>query len=157
MALEFSTAGMKLLYAVEATAGTRPTSGYTEITGVVSLSEQNTAPNTIDVTPLAELFKHRYIPGLSDDGGTFSVNANGTTAFKTAWAALVTAATAAYATGKSTWFEIKFPTASGYTDSWYFSGMPSGLGFFGGEVDTAYQGDAYITTNEIEGFATAST
>lgn len=157
MALEFSTAGMKLKYAVEATAGTRPTSGYTEISGVVSLAELNTAPSAIDVTPLVELYKHRYIPGLSDDGGTFEVRANGTKTFATAWATLCTAAATAYAAGKSTWFEIVFPSASGYTDSYFFSGLPSELGFFGAEVDNAYQGNAYITTNEIEGFAAAST
>ena len=148
---------MKLKYAVESTAGTRPSSGYTEISGVVSLAEMNSAPGVIDITPLAELYKHRYIPGLSDDGGTYEVRANGTTAFATAWATLVSAAATAHASGLATWFEIKFPASSGYTDSYFFSGMPSALGFFGAEVDTAYQGAAYITTNTVEGFATAST
>lgn len=157
MALEFSTAGFALKYKVEATAGTRPTSGYTDIPCVISLAELNSAPNNIDVTPLSELYKHRYIPGLSDDGGTYTVRANGTSAFKTAWATLVTAAATAAAAGKATWFEIVFPTSSGYTDSYYFAGTPVALGFFGAEVDNAYQGDCYITTNKIEGFAAKST
>lgn len=158
MALEFNTAGFALKYAVEASVGAgRPTTGYTNIEGVVSLSEMNSAPTAIDITPLAELKKHRYIPGLSDDGGVFTVRANGTTAFNTAWSTLVTAAETAQAAGKRTFFEIVFPTSSGYSDSYYFEGLPVTLGFFGAEVDTAYQGDCYIITNEILGFAAKST
>ena len=36
MAINLSTAGIKLKYAVEATAGTRPTSGYKAISGAKS-------------------------------------------------------------------------------------------------------------------------
>ena len=157
MALEFSTAGFKLKYAVETVAGTRPTSGYTDIPDVVSLAAMNSAPSAIDVTPLAETYKHRYIPGLSDDGGTYEVTANQTTTFQTAWDTLVSAAASGFASGYATHFEIVFPSSSGYTDSFYFTGLPSATGFAGAEVDQAYQGAAYITTNTIEGFATAST
>ena len=157
MALEFSTAGFKLKYAVEVSQGVRPVSGFVEIPDVVSLAAMNSAPTPIDVTPLAETYKHRYIPGLSDDGGTYEVTANQTTAFKTAWETLVSAASTGKASGFATHFEIVFPASSGYTDSFYFTGDPSALGFAGAEVDQAYQGASYITTNEIEGFDTAST
>ena len=41
MANELSSAGVKLKYAVEATAGTRPTAGYTALGGLVEIPDIN--------------------------------------------------------------------------------------------------------------------
>ena len=54
MAGEMTTAGIKLKYIVEATAGTRPTSGYTEIPDVISLPAMDSAPEALECTPLSE-------------------------------------------------------------------------------------------------------
>ena len=42
--IQLSTAGVKLLYAAEATAGTRPTTGYKEISEIKSIPELNPEP-----------------------------------------------------------------------------------------------------------------
>lgn len=153
MALEFSTAGVKVLYAVEATAGTRPTTNYTAIPGIKSTPDFNPAPNTLQVTDLSDTEYHRYIPALKDIGGASAFTANLTSEFKTAWEALVTASDTARASGKATWFEIKIPNF----DSFYFAGIPTPLGVSAFEVDSVAEVDAYVTPNVIEGWSTAST
>ena len=95
MALEISTAGVALKYAVETTAGTRPTTGYTAIPNIKETPDFNPEPSTLEVTDLSDLVWKRYIAGLKDPGGALSFTANLTSAFKTAWETLVSAAEAA--------------------------------------------------------------
>lgn len=153
MANEFSTAGVVVKYAVESVSGNTPSTGYTVIPGIKSTPDFNPEPSQLEVTDLSDKEYKRYIPGLKDVGGNMSFKANLTTAFKTAWEALVEAAETADASGKSTWFEITIPNF----DSFYFSGMPSPLGLSAFEVDSVAEIDAYITPNTIKGFAAAST
>ena len=54
MALEFNTIGVKVNYCVETTAGTRPTSGYTNIPDIKSIPDINLTPSNIDVTNLVD-------------------------------------------------------------------------------------------------------
>lgn len=153
MANEFSTAGITVHYAVETTAGTRPTSGFSVIAGIKSTPDFNPEPSTLEVTDLADTEWKRFIPGLKDVGGSLAFTANLTTAFKTAWEALVTASETARASGKATWFEIAIPDF----DSFYFAGYPTPLGVKGFNVDEVAEIDAYVTPNQIEGWASAST
>ena len=157
MALEFDTAGFSLKYAVEATAGTRPTSGYTTIGDIVSLSSIPLTQNTADVTTIDETVAHRYIETLPDAGGTYTLTANFTTAFQTNWEALRTAAQTGWTAGKATWFEVVFPSDSGMTDSFYFSGQPGQIGLGEISVGNAYQLEMSIVINEIDGLDAAST
>jgi len=152
MALELSTIGVKFKYAVEATAGTRPTSGYTEITNIISLGEMNAQPDQLDCTDLSDSWR-RYVAGVKDTGGDFQVGANLTVAFKTAWEALVTAAETAKASNKATWFEIVFP---GNLTSFYFSGEPVDLGTPSIEVNQVLQATAHIVPNTIAGWSASS-
>ena len=153
MALEFSSAGVTLKYCVEASSGTRPTSGYTTIPNIKSIPDFNAEPSTLDVTDLSDLVWKRSIQGLKDVGGALAFTANMTASFKTAWNSLVSEATSAKADQKSTWFEVAIPNF----DSFYFSGMPAELGMKGMEVDSVVEADGYITPNKIEGWKTAST
>lgn len=153
MALEISTAGVLLKYAPEATAGTRPTTGYTVIPNIKETPDFNPEPSTLDVTDLSDLVWKRYIAGLKDPGGALAFTANLTSAFKTAWETLVTAYETAVASSKSVWFEIMVPTVG----SFYFSGIPSELGINGMSVDEVAETDVYITPNQIEGWGTSST
>lgn len=153
MALEISTAGILLKYAVEATAGTRPTTGYTTVPNIKSTPDFNPEPSTLEVTDLSDLVWKRYIAGLKDPGGALSFGANLTSAFKTAWETLVTAYTTAAASSKATWFEIMVPTVG----SFYFAGIPSELGINGYEVDAVAEINVYITPNQIVGWDTSST
>lgn len=153
MALEFSSAGVELRYAVEVTKGTRPTSGYTKIPGIKSSPDFNPEPTAIQVTDFSDTQWHRYIPGLRDVGGALAFTANMTNSFKTAWNSLVTVAEAARASDKSTWFEVAVPNF----DSFYFTGMPSELGLKGMEVDSVVEADGYITPNSMLGWQSSST
>ncbi len=153
MALELSTIGVKLKYAAEATAGTRPTTGYTEIKNITSIGELAATPDQLDCTNLEDTWR-RYIAGVRDAGGDFQIGANLTAAFKTAWETLVTAFETAKAASKSVWFEIAIP---GMTDSFYLSGEPVELGVPGIEVNQVLQVTAHIVPNTVAGWAAAST
>lgn len=154
MANEFSTAGVTVKYAIEQTSGTRPVSGYTVIPGIKSIPDiGNSEPSLLEVTDLSDKTRKRYIPGLQDNNGSVSFGANLTADFKTKWAALCAAATEGQAASKSAWFEIAIPQF----DSFYFSGMPTELGFSAMEVDAVAEATVYITPNTIEGWGTAST
>ena len=147
---ELSTIGMKFAYGVETTAGTKPSS-FTKIDGAISLPEFSLEPQQIDVTPLDETTSHRYIPGLANDGTAQAIQFNMNDAFKTAWGAMMTAY-GNLGAGLSMWFEIYHPNM---TDSFFFTGVPSKLGFGGASVDAANTINAYVTPNIIKGWDTA--
>lgn len=153
MANEFSTAGIKVKYAVEATAGTRPTTNYTVIPNIKSTPDFNPEPSTLDVTDLSDTEWKRSIKGLKDIGGAIAFGANLTTGLQSAWETLMSAYETAKASGKATWFEISVPNF----DSFYFAGEPSALGLGAFEVDSVAEIELYIAPNQIHGWDTAST
>lgn len=152
MALEMNTIGVKIKYCVETSAGTRPTTGYINIPDVKAIPEINLTPSTLEVTNLVDKFK-RYIPGVQDPGTDFAMTGNMTTSLKTAWASLVSAAASAWASGKSTWFEVAIPNF----ESFYFAGMPVDLGLSSQAVDAVEEANMHIIPNQISGWAAAST
>lgn len=154
MANELSTAGVLVKYAVEASAGVRPTTGYLAIPNIKSTPDLNPEPAGHQVTDLSDTEYHRYIKGLKDLGSSLPFNANNTTAFQTAWDTLVSAATTAKAASKATWFEIVIP---GLTKSFFFSCDPSPLGLQAMEVDGVAEITTYVTPTGVEGWATKST
>lgn len=127
MAKYLSTIGVHLYYAVEATAGTRPTtkSSYTELVGVKSIPSLNPTPDNLETTTLNETEYKTYIPGLKDLGGALEFTFNMSQDLKSAWDTLVTADTTARAAEKSTWFYVEVP---GLTQGLYFKGQPSAMG-----------------------------
>lgn len=153
MAQELSTAGVLLKYAVETTAGTRPTTGYTTVPSIKSIPDLNPEPESLEVTDLSDTTWRRYIAGLKDPGGALSFTANLTTAFKTAWETLVSAYGTGIASSKATWFEIMVPNFG----SFYFAGIPSELGLKAMDVNAVLEDDVYITPNQIHGWDTSST
>lgn len=152
MALEFNTIGVKIGYCVETTAGTRPTSSYTNVPDIKEIPEINMSPSNLDVTNLVDQYK-RYIPGVKDAGNDVALTANLTANLKTVWTALVSAAESAWTSGKATWFEIKIPNF----DSFYFAGMPSEMGVSSMGVDAVVEAQLHIIPNQIAGWAAAST
>lgn len=154
MANELSTAGVLVKYCVESSAGTRPTSGYTKIPNIKSTPDLNPEPSSLDVTDLEDEEWKRFIPGLKDPGGVLAFLANNTSAFQTAWDALVSAAETAAADSKATWLEIYVP---GLTNSFFFAGIPAPLGLAAMDVDAPAEINAYVTPNQIVGWETSST
>ena len=151
MAINLSTAGVQLQYAVEETAGTRPTSGYKRIKGIKSTPSLNPSPDALETTTLDELEYKTYIDGLKDVGGAIEFKFNLTEELITAWDELMTAYEAGKATGKATWFTIVVP---GLTNSFYFTGNPSAMGLPETSVNSVLEITNYITpTNAPEKFA----
>lgn len=152
MALEFNTIGIRLKYCTESSAGTRPTSGYTEIPDIKALPEIAMTPSNLEVTNLVDQYK-RYIPGVKDAGNDIALTANLTADLKTKWESCVTAAQSAWTSGKLTYFEVAIPNY----DSFYFAGMPSELGLSAMGVDAVVEAQLHIIPNLIAGWASKST
>lgn len=152
MALEFNTIGAKLGYAVETSAGTRPTSGYTNIPDLKTIPGAELTPSKLEVTNLTDHYR-RYITGVLDAGDSFDLTANLTASLKTLWTAMVSSASTAWGSGKSTWFEISIP---GF-DSFYFAGLPTEMGFNEMGVDAVAEASLHIIPNQIAGWAAKST
>lgn len=153
MALEITSVGAKVLYAIEATAGTRPTSSYTQIPDVSSAPEISLETDALDCSNIGDLIT-RYCAGRQDPGGNKSLTLNHTEAAITAWGALVSSAATAFASGKATWFEYQYPNAS---KAFFFSVIPQALGNAGIEKNSVDTIPAPFIVNGVEGWAAKST
>ena len=142
MAINLSTAGIKLKYAVESTKGTRPTSGYTALTGAKSTPSLNPSPETLETTTLDELEYKTYIDGLKDLGGALEFTFNLTQDLVDEWDALMAAYETGKAAEKATWFVIEIP---GLTKAFYFTGNPSAMGLPETSVNSVLEITNYIT------------
>lgn len=151
---ELSTLGITVHYAVETTAGTRPTSGYTKVAHIKATPDFSSPRQGIDVTDLEETDIVRYIPGLRDLGDSLGFTANLTSDLITTWAAAVTAAETAWQSGKATWWEIKIPDLG---SSFFFAGLPQELALGAQDVNGALETDCYISPTGFAGFQTPST
>ena len=154
MGIAISTAGVTLGYAVEATAKTRPTTGYILIPDVKEIPEMNPEPETLETTTLAATEFKTYIEGLKDLGGALSFLANYTTELETVWSALVEAYKTASEDGKSVWFEVKHPKLS---KSVFFTGQPSAMGLPAMAVGNVLETNLYITPTNAPAWETKST
>lgn len=144
MSQRFSTAGMSLQYAVETTAGTRPTSGYTIIPEIKSMPSFNPAPETIESTTLLETEFKTYVKGLKDLGGALEYTANLTDDLIDFWADLLSDYEDAVSAGKAMWFAVVHPKLKQAT---YFTGEPAQLGFNEASVSAMAETTLYITPN----------
>ena len=162
MAGEISSAGITIKYKAEATAGTRPTSGYAEkasgatlniadyVTGISGLTADF---DQYDVTPLSEVRRHRYIKGLQANDGNLSLSCNINPTSRSDWNAIV-AEFQALTGGKGMWFEFTLP---GDTQSVFFRGEPCEMGFPDVESAQAVQGAVQIIENQYSGWTSKST
>ena len=154
MGIAISTAGVTFGYAVEATKGTRPVSGYTVIPDVKEIPEMNPEPETLETTDLSQTEFKTYIEGLKDLGGALSFLANYTTELETVWAELVEAYKTAIAEGKAVWFEVKHPKLD---KSVFFTGQPSAMGLPAMAVGNVLETNLYITPTNAPAWETKST
>ena len=151
MALEFNTIGVKLGFAIASNAS-RPNSGYANIPDIKSIPAIELTPSKLEVTNLVDKYR-RYINGVLDAGDDIAITANLTASLKSVWSALVTSAKAAYASNRSTWFEISIPNY----DSFFFAGIPTEMGTSELGVDAVIEATLHIIPNEIAGWQTATT
>jgi len=144
MAINLSTAGIHLYYAVEKTAGTRPTtkSDYTDLTGIKTIPSLNPAPDTLETTDLNQTEYKTYIDGLKDLGGALEFTFNLTQELVDMWESMMEEYEAAKSSNKSVWFLIDIP---GLTNGLYFPGNPSSMGIPEAEVSSVLEITNYIT------------
>ena len=138
MAINLSTAGIHLYYAVEKSKGTRPTAkaDYKDLLGVKSTPDLNPAPDTLETTTLNETEWKTYIDGLKDMGGALEFTFNLTQELIELWDELMEAYEAAKATGLATWFLIDIP---GLDEGFFFTGNPSSMGLPAAEVSSVLE------------------
>lgn len=141
--VDLSAAGVKVAYAFETTAGTRPTTGWTHIPGIKSIPSMNEQPNMIDTTTLDELTTHVGVPGLKGLPNSTNFTASWTEALIKQWNDDVMAKyNAKKESGLQMWITVVVP---GITEAFYFSAIPSALDLPSIGVDTALDIDIYIT------------
>lgn len=162
MAGEISSAGVKIYYAPESSVDTCPSSGFKEkatsatlniadyVTGISGLGADY---DMLDVTPLSETSRHRFVKGLQNNDGSVEFNANINPTSRADWGKIV-AEFAALTGGKSLWWEVILP---GDTDGFFFRGEPLPMRFPDVEAGSAVQGAVQIVENKCTGFATKIT
>lgn len=96
-------------YAVETTAGTRPTEGYTQLPRCNDISEITLETETIDASALED-YQSRYIAGRQDTGGTWDVTFNLTNETVKIIETMLKAANDGLKESKRTWFQVYFPS-----------------------------------------------
>ena len=148
MSQRYSTAGMILAYAVETTAGVRPTSGFIKIPEIKSMPSFNPAPEQIESTTLEETEYKTYVEGLKDLGGAREFGANLTADLITAWEAC-NAAHDALTGGKEMWFAVIHPKL---TMCVMFKGDPSPLGLNEASVSAMAETTLYVTPTGAPGW-----
>ena len=153
MSQRFSTAGMRLYYAVESTAGTMPTSGLTKIPEIKSVPNFNPAPETIQSTTLEETEYHTHVEGLKDLGGPLEFGANITEDLITAWETCNTAHDS-MDDGKAMWFYVIHDKLQKCVA---FKGDPSPLGLNESAVGGMLETTLYITANSAPQWVTKPT
>lgn len=149
--IDLSTIGIRLGYAPEVTAGTKPT-GFTWLKGAKSLPEVNSEPETIETTTFDELQFRTYIDGLQDTGGSLAIGFNQTEDLITTWDKVYSDYTTASEAGKSLWWVFWHPKLS---KSFFFRGNPSQLGWGGAEVNALLETNVYVTPVGDIGWQTA--
>lgn len=102
-----STLGITFGYAMETTAGTKP-SAFKQLNRINSIGGINIENEQIDASALEDLVS-RYIQGRGDTGGTFPVGVNYTNETLAEWEGVISDYNDAKGTGKRMWFQTIIP------------------------------------------------
>ena len=103
-----STLGSLTGYAVETTAGTKPTT-FKMLHRINASDEIAIETETIDASALEDMIE-RTIAGRGSTGGTFGVTVNVTDETITEWETLIQEYETAKTAGKAMWYEEYFPS-----------------------------------------------
>lgn len=148
--VNLSTIGVKFGWAVESTAGTKPTA-FTQIRDCVAIAGIDLSTDTIDVTPLENYFRE-YVDGIKDTGGTWDITFNLNSVSVAEWERLRTASSAGVADNKATWAVVWIPN---FAKSFFVKFTPGEIPMPEFSVGSAFQGAISCTVNSYEGLADA--
>lgn len=116
-----STLGIGLKYAVEATAGVAPSTGYVALSRINQIGGISQDTEQIDASALEDT-SSQYIAGRADTGGTISISVNLTPDTIDEWQTLISAYNTAHASNKQMYFQVTSAGLGG--DSFFFIGEP---------------------------------
>lgn len=114
-----STIGIEFGYALETTAGTKP-SAFTKLTRINSIGGIDLETEQIDASALED-YVTRYVAGRQDTGGSWPVTINPTDATIAEWETLIDAYQSRTDKSLSMWFEVWSPYL---TKSFYIVAEP---------------------------------
>ena len=142
MGIALSTIGIKVSYAVETTAGQRPTAGYKHIPDLKSIPSINPAPNTADATTFDNLEYTSYVQLLKDIGGALEISANFTQELFEVWDGMVDAYEGGIKDGKETWICFDIP---GFEKSAFVTVQPARMGIPEASANALLETTVFIT------------
>lgn len=142
MGIAITSAGIKVLYAVEASKGVMPTTGAVKLPDIKEIPDFNVEPEKLETTSLDNTEYKTFTNGLKDLSGASAYKANFTEELLEEWDKLVSAYNTAKASGLNTWFFIIIP---GWKRCCAFTGEPAKMGLPGVGVNSIYETSAYIT------------
>ncbi len=149
--LDLSTIGIKFGWACETTAGTQPTA-FKWIQRCKAIDGIALSVDNIDVTALEDEFR-KYVAGLKDTGGTWSLTFSNTDAFQDDWNEMKDAAKVAYDKGLATWAEVYIP---GMTKACFVTIQPGEIPLGDVSVGSALEVAVSNIINEYKGWLTAA-
>ncbi len=150
-AIDLTTIGIRLGYAFEATASTKPAS-FINIDNPKSIPSFNPEPNSLDITSLNDLEWMRYTSGLKDIGGAQGFGIGMSQKTLDEWNTMCDTTETNEASGRRTWFVLYHP---GLDKSFFFTGKPTKLGFPEAEVNSVWDATVYIAPTGEIGWGTA--
>lgn len=145
-AIDLSTAGIHVGYAIESVAGSKPEQ-FTDLPNPKSIPNFNPEVGTYDVTSLNDTEWKRYIQGLKDVGGALAITFGMSQVFLDKWEKLCDDYDTASTQNKRFWMVFWHPKLD---KSFFFTGTPARMGWAESGVDSAWDTSVSITpTGEI--------
>ena len=132
VAIDLSTAGIRVGYAFETKPGVKPSS-FTNLPNPKSIPDMNPTPNALDITSLNDTEWKRYMEGLKDMGGSLGITFGMSQAFFTLWDTICDTDETNKATSKRTWLVFYVP---GLSKSFFMTVDPARIGMPAAEVDS---------------------
>lgn len=145
--IPLTTIGVKVSWAVETTAGTRPTTGYKVIHGIYSTPDLNIAPSTVDVTSFDDTVFTRKAPVLKDIPDNMEYGVKYGKQFKKDWDEMCVAYANAKAAGKEMWFceDIPDDEDSNFKNAYFYTVIPTAFSKPALNANDAIDTKAYAT------------
>lgn len=148
--MDLTTIGVKLGYAVESTAGQKPTA-FTWLKRCKNIGGIELTSEKIDVTALEDKVK-QYAEGVADTGGEWALTFGLNDGVVDALTALREASQTAKESGKATWFNVWFP---GLKKSFYIVAEPGMIPMPEVAQGSPAEININCTINEYKGLDTA--
>lgn len=144
--IPLTTIGVKVSWAVETTAGTRPTT-FKVIHGIYSTPDLNLAPSTVDVTSFDDTVFTRKAPVLKDIPDNMEYGVKYGKQFKKDWDEMIEAYNTAKKTNLEMWFceDIPDDGDKSFKNAYFYTVIPTAFSKPALEANGAIDTTAYAT------------